>query len=277
MFRTSIVLGMALLLSSMACASDADHDSRALSAAEQKNFFPLVCKKQIPHGKDDNCAGVIGYPDGAPVEDKTSLSLDAVVYGSFTQANADQAYVTYSVSFEPHANDFGGGILFERAAGKWKLVRWYPGGQMDHCLALPVADVQNMLCLTGYTGQGEVDSSVWQRRVPRNGDSGPFWKASIGVLKAQDGRESGNSNYQCTLKRAKDEAVLLSIGDLKRSKAPGFFAESSVIYASARDVGASCRKQQFADVEETKGVVRYKLVGGRVVTVTSAKFAAADY
>ncbi len=279
-FRIPFILGVALLLSCTACASDADRDSRRLNATEHNTFFPLVCQKPILHDKENNCAGVIGYPDGSPGGSTFSISLDAVSYGSFTRANADQAYVTYAADFEPHVNNFGGGILFERTAGKWKLVGWYPGGQMDHCLALPVTDVQNMLCLSDWSGQGETDSSVWLRHVPPT-NSSPFWKASIGILKAQDAREAGVAepvgNYQCTLPRTKGEAILLSIGNLKRSKAAGFFAESTVTYASVGDTNAVCRKDKFAEVKETKGIVRYKLQSGKAVAVTPVKFAAADY
>jgi len=278
-FRVSLVLATTLLLSCLAHASDSDRDSRPLRAEEQKAFFPLICQKR--YLRENNCAGVIGYPDVSPGPGPVSLILNAIAYGSFTQANADQAYVTYAAPFEPHVDNFGGGILFARAGGKWKLVRWYPGGQMDRCLALPAADVQNMLCLSGYTGQGETDSSVWLQHVPPTNDRDAQAKALTGVLKAQDAREAGGTeplgNYQCTMKRAKGEAILLSIDDLKRSKAPGFFAQSSVSYASARDANAACRKNDFANVEETKGVVRYKLQGAKVIGVGPAKFAATDY
>jgi len=274
-----IALAAVLTLSRLAYGADSDRDSRAIRADEQKVFFSLVCTKQTLHDKNNNCAGVVGYPEGSPVDGAVSISLDAIAYGSFTQPN--QAYVTYtSVSLEAHADNFGGGILFARAAGKWKLVRWYRGGQMDHCLALPAADLQTMLCLSGYTGQGETDSSIWLRRVPKTNDA-PFWKASISVLKAQDAREAGVSeppgNYQCTIKRAKGEAILLSIDDLKRSKMPGVFAESSVTYVSAGDANEACRQGQFADVRETKGIVRYRLQGTKVVAVSPAQFAKADY
>ena len=275
--RIPIAVGMILLFSCIAYASDADHDSRRLTAAEQKTFFPLVCNKPILHDKENSCAALNSYPGDTPTFDKSSLSLDAIAYGSFTSVAADQAYVTYSADFEPHVNNFGGGILFERTTGRWKLIRWYPGGQMDRCLALPLAGTLNMLCLSGYTGQGEVDSSVWLQHIPQSNERNVQLKAMAAILKAQDDRESGNSNYQCAMKRAKNEAILLSIDNLKRSKTPGFFAESSVTYVTVRDEKVACIKGEFADVKETRAVVRYELHGGKIFPVTPIKFAPTDY
>jgi hypothetical protein len=148
---------------------------------------------------------------------------------------------------------------------------------MGDCLALPGSGAQKMLCLSGYEGMGEVDSSVWLDSVPDSDADGAFAKASVGVLKAQDDRQADDPNYSCTLRKGNGEAVLLSIDDLKHSTAPGFFAESKVTYAAAADANAACTKKQFGKVRETAGVVRYRLDGGKVIAVPPVKFAATDY
>ncbi|MDE2183310.1 MAG: hypothetical protein KGJ78_09840 [Alphaproteobacteria bacterium] len=252
-------------LITLAHGADADHDSRHLTAGEQRTFFPLVCQTPIRHQKDSTCAAVSGYPGAVP-DASFNLSLTAVLYGAVTRQGTDEAYVTYAADFEPHANNFGGGILFARKAGTWRLVRWYPGGEMDRCLALPGQGPLRFLCLDDYMGQGEADSSVWLRSVPV--------ETPTGILKAQDDREASDPDYQCA---AAGKSVLLAIDGLKRSKAPGVFAESAVRYAKAQDAAAACRKHNFAHVRETAGVVRYELRRGRVVAVTPEKFAAADY
>src|ERR1700743_1457343 len=132
-------------------ARAADGDSRPLTGAEQRIFFPLVCGKPVRHDKDNTCARVLGYPGTAPGDDPVNLSLDAIAYGAFTAAGTAQPYVSYPASFEPHADNFGGGILFARAGAGWRLKRWSPGGQMQTCLALPGAP-QRMLCLSGWAG-----------------------------------------------------------------------------------------------------------------------------
>ncbi|HWA30727.1 MAG TPA: hypothetical protein VG867_06505 [Rhizomicrobium sp.] len=253
-------------------AADTDHDSRVLRAAEQTVFFPLVCKKRI-HRKDNNCAGVIGLP-GYAGDGATSLTLDAVAYGAFTRPGADQAYVTYDASFEPHADNFGGGILFERRGGQWHLVHWYPGGQMETCVALPPEATQRMLCLSGYTGMGETDSSVWIDRVVP-GDK----LSSAAVLKAQDDREVGDGadTAECSRRNSPKDAVLLSIDDLKRSNAPGVLAVAKITYVTARDANAACRAGRFENAKETNGVVRFHFAHGKAVAQTPANFARTDY
>ncbi len=103
---------------------------------------------------------------------------------------------------------------------------------------------------------------------------------------AQDDRDTGDprrdnpnsgSNYQCGLKREKNEAILLTIHDLKRSQAPGFFAEASVTYATALDANEACGKGRFAQVKETKGVVRFILKDGTIEAVSQEKFVKPDY
>src|ERR1700761_2088742 len=120
----NILLGIAVLsvLCGAARAADADHDSRKLTLGEQRAFFPLVCAHAVAHSKTANCDRVRGYPDTSPIPDGPfSITLDAIATGAFTRAGADEAYVTYGASFEPHANNFGGGILFARARGGWRL------------------------------------------------------------------------------------------------------------------------------------------------------------
>ncbi len=271
-----------LALAAIAAAASAHGatDPRKLSDAEQKMFFPLACPKPLAAAAGENCAALSGRND-VPKGSAVNLSLDAISYGAFTRADADQAYVTYDGDFEPHANNNGGGILFARAGGQWRLVRWYPGGQMDQCVALPApkgnAAGARMLCLAGYAGMGEVDSSVWLDSVPDSDAEGAFAKASIGVLKAQDARQADNPNYSCTLRKGKDEAVLLSIDDLKRSAAPGVFAESKIAYAAAPDANAACAKGTFASVRETAGTVRYRLEGNKVMAMPTVKFSVTDY
>ena len=264
------------LIATIATASGIENDTHSLTTDEKNTFIPLVCEKPGKQSKTIHCAKVIGFPsDSGENVENVNISFDAVAYGSLTRQEADEAYVTYSSpSLEPHSNNFGGGILFERINDRWKLIKWFRGGQMNKCLAFLVDDRQNMLCLDGYAGQGEVDSSIWVEKVPATGES-PERKLILG---AQDGRETGDQgNYQCGLKRAKDEGILLTIHDLKRSQVPGFFAEAFVTYATVPDVNSACRKGRFAQVRETRGVVRFILKDGTIEAVSPAKFAKTDY
>jgi len=263
-------------MTAVTAAARAATDPRPLTPAEQRSFLPLVCAHPLLGKTQNNCRGVLGTD--APVNGAATLSLDAIAYGGFSRAGADEAYITYAADFEPHASNFGGGLLFARDRGRWHRVRWYSGGQMDHCLALPGVGAARMLCLAGWSGQGEVDSSVWIDRVPPDNADNAFAKAATAVLKAQDDREAGfeqpAGNYQCGLRHA-GEGVLLSIDELTR--APGVFAISHITYAAPRDADAACRGKSFADVRESKGTVRYVLKGGTVIAQPPVPFAKTDY
>ena len=257
----------------------AAHDSRPLTASEKRTFFPLACAKPFAADKERNCALLRNYPRDQQAVGPISLNLSAIAYGSFTRTGADQAYVTYSGDFEPHNAGYGGGILFERTNGHWGLIRWFSGEQMDHCVALPPEMQQRMLCLSGWGGGGEDDSSIWLMRVPMSA-TGEVRQLPA-LLEAQDARDSGDGddagNYQCKSDRRPNEAILLSVTNLRRSYEPGVLAEAQIVYAKPRDATAACSQHHFAKVRLTKSIVRFKLEGSRIVALTPETFAKPDY
>jgi hypothetical protein len=204
-----------------------------------------------------------------------SLSLDAIAYGGFTRGGADEAYVTYSSDAEPHANNFGGGILFRRARGAWHVVRWHPGQKMDDCVALPGVGPQRMLCLVGYAGMGEADSMVEIQHVDRSVHKVPSRDDSI--LKAQDGSGTDNRAYYYEPAWHAHKALLLSIDDLKRSNEPGILAVSKAIWLTPREVARICRTKKFDVAHETSGTIRYVMRNGRVTAIAPENFAPPDY
>lgn len=255
----------------------AEHDPHKLSAQELHLFLSAVCRGAVAAKHDFACAALVGYPaDGAAFDTSSNkasgeISLDAVAYGHFTAPNAQEAYVTYS-GLEPHAYGFGGGILLRGADNGWKVVRWLPGGQMDHCVSLPDPGPQRMLCLSGYTGMGETDSSVWLVDV---GPDGKLRRTN--VLKAQDGREGGNADYYCKPAISSRRPMLLSIDDLKRSREDGVLAISNTSYATANDVRDACAQNDFTNMGEHNGTIRYRFVQGAIKIDPPPKFAAVDY
>jgi hypothetical protein len=248
-------------------AASAATDTRNLSAGERAVFERLLCDRPTMQGTDLTCAALRGYPGDPGATAGATLSLDSISYGSFSKAGAEEAYLSYGSSIEPHANNFGGGVLLTRAGSGWRLVDWYPGGQMDDCLALPGEGRTKMLCLAGYTGQGEEDSSVWVRELPFDHD--------VAVLKAQDQRGIGNDVAPEVCNGA--AAVLLSIDALKRATDPAAFAVASITYATAQDTAEACKRGKFSDVRENKGEVKIVLEQGGAKAITPLTFAPTDY
>jgi hypothetical protein len=270
-----------LLLSTAAVAAPVPgsaNDPHKLSASEMHLFLSAICRGGVPTKHAFHCKALNFYPtDGAAFNAKSGsgageISLDAIAYGHFTAPNAQEAYVTYS-GLEPHSDGFGGGILLRGADSGWKVVRWFPGGQMDQCVALPDPGPQRMLCLSGYTGQGEADSSVWL--IDLTGSGGTLKR--VNVLKAQDGRQGSNDDYYCKPAVSSHRPMLLSIDDLKRGREDGVLAVSNISYAATADVGEACAQHHFADMGEHNGTVRYRYVQGNIKIDPPPKFAAVDY
>ncbi len=280
MFRELLVCGVAacgVMLPALG-RDNAPQDPRPLTSSEDRTFFRVTCARPLPKDKDENCALLRSYPREGQAKIPVRLEFEAIAYGSFTRLDADQAYVTYSGDFEPHLAGYGGGILFERSNGSWRLVHWFSGAQMDRCVALPLERQQRMLCLAVWNGQGETDSSLWIMQVPTS-PSGEVRQAP--VLKAQDDTEAGDGddmgNYQCSLARRHSEGILLSVDRPRRSGNSEILAEADIVYAKARDADAACQRKSFANVRQTKGIVRFKLEGSHIVVLAPEKFAKTDY
>jgi hypothetical protein len=281
--KLSLLLAASLFAATAAMAvplPGAQHDPHKLSAQELHLFLAAVCRNPVATKQGFKCAALIRYPaDGAAFDARGGsapgeLSLDTVAYGRFTAPNAQEAYITYS-GLESHSDGFGGGILLRGSDGGWKPVRWIAGGQMDHCVAFPDPGPQRMLCLSGYTGMGETDSSVW---VLDFGADGKLRRSD--VLKAQDGREaaaSGNGDYYCKAAVSSHRSMLLSIDDLTRAHEDGVLAVSKISYASAGDVGSACAHGQFSDLDARNGVVRYRFAQGAIKIDPPPTFAPVDY
>ena len=261
-------------------------DAPRPTAREIATFLPLICDHPRPAATSGTqCAHLIGFPPlvgaGAAIAPPAPApQLAGIFYGSFTRAGADQAYVTYySDAVEGHVTNFGGGILFERAHGAWRLVRWYRGGQMDRGVPIPATKPLQLLCLSGYTAQGESDQTVRVQFVPPAGDA---LAAEPSLLEAHDTRAAtfGDKNG-CYDDVPKGQAALLGIGfsptghERTRSittSAPPYFAQTQVEYETSADIAARCNGAHSRRVRVTRGTVRFALRSGRVVVIAPVTF-----
>jgi hypothetical protein len=229
-------------------------DSRPLSPAERATFLGLVCRSHYTAQGVTHCVDRIGYPFTSRPND--DLSLIAILYGPLTRAGAREAYVTYLSDWEPHATNYGGGILFEAAAGGWKLVRWYPGGQMDSCLVLPRAGRERFLCWSEYGGMGVHFESVFLRHAPPS-------PADERIFGAADSR-ADSSNPLCAhdVPRSAGENVM-SLSPLRRSST-GAFAEATATYATPDDLQAACVRNDLNHLRTQNRLVRFVISGAAV-------------
>lgn len=242
---------------------------RALSDAEQAAFLPLVCAGASGPGGGfaHQCASLPGYPaqDYGGAGLGLGITLQNVVYGHLTSADADEAYVTYTGSFEPHVTNFGGGILFTGGPGAWKLQGWYPGGQAAHCVSLNPTGRAKFVCLYGYEGQGEADSLLAVETLP------PPTGEKPAILEARDLRGTMNPNANCA-HLPPGEAVLLSIDSLGPAQDG---AEAGISYVSAGDAKAACAANSFANAPVKKAVLALRWKDGGMKISSGLNFAPA--
>lgn len=247
-------------------------DPRGLTGDEQAAFLPLVCggAGAGSDGYAHDCQSLPGYPsqDYGGAGMGLGITLTDVIYGHLTSADADEAYVSYQGSFEPHVTNFGGGILFHKDGNGWALSRWYPGGAMEHCLSLDPQGRGRFLCLYGYTGQGETDTSLFLVTVPSGG------QLSLSpVLKASDLRQTMDPNANCGLLRKPDQAVLLGIDSLVRG---GSLATAQVEYVPADTAETACKAKAFTDVSTRKASLALSWDGSAVGISPDLHFAPAE-
>lgn len=240
---------------------------RPLSNAQQAAFLPLVCAKATgPSGiYAHQCASLPGYPStdygGAGLG--LGISLQNVIFGHLSNADADEAYVTYAGNFEPHADNYGGGILFTKDAGTWKLKAWYPGGQANSCVLLTPKGRAHFICVNEWEGQGEVDTSLTLTTLPpRQGDR-------PALLKAKDLRDTMNPNANCQ-GVLPGQNILLSIKALEPS-ADG--AKATIAYVSAATAQSACAASQFANAKPIIGTLDLHWHDGHIAITPKLDFA----
>jgi len=224
----------------------ANKDARALTDAEQAVFLPLVCGgvSAGSEGYAHNCTSLPGYPssDYGGAGTGLGITLTSVILGHLSNATADEAYVSYQGSFESHADNFGGGILFSADGnGGWKREKWVQGGVADGCLSLNPQGRAKMLCLGGSTGQGETDTVLMALRIP--GTEGER------LLTASDLRQTMDANANCGLRKSDSQDVLLSIDNIARL-GTGFAAQ--IDYVAAADAKTACNAKNFANAKVSK-------------------------
>lgn len=251
-------------------APPVNQNPHPLTDAEQTAFLPLVCAEATGAGGGfaHQCNALPGYPSqdygGAGLG--LGITLQSVIYGHFTSADEADAYVTYAGSFEPHVNNFGGGLLFTGGPGAWKLKAWHPGGQAGNCVSLNPTGTAKFVCLYEYDAQGEEDSLLSVTSLP------PPSGQKSAILSASDLRGTVNSNGNCNNLPSGD-AVLISIDHL--SPAPGG-ATAGISYVSASDAKSACAAKNFANAPVKTATLKLKWNGSKLSISPDMSFAPAS-
>jgi hypothetical protein len=159
-------MGIAMLLLAIlavtACIAQTIPDSPMKGDVEAA--LGAICKpNDIKRSKAGDLTGCRVCPEGSA----DSLSaytggweLNVATPGHFTSEDSDELLIGIA-GCEPHANNFGGSILFARKDGKVRLVKYEPGLITNRCHKFSHADGRGYLvCQEGWTGQGETFDNV---------------------------------------------------------------------------------------------------------------------
>ncbi|MDD3371216.1 MAG: hypothetical protein PHE27_05255 [Alphaproteobacteria bacterium] len=302
MKKILFALCLFLALCEPCVATESRHDTRPLTEKEIETFMPLICVDPIASEPDGDygtleidCEDIIGNPEVDQAREQSGEPQDAtliplsIFYGDLTGQNADEAYITVDASFETAGREYGDGILFRRESGKWKLVSWYPRGQMHDCVALPGGERQSMLCADNFGHNGKVFSTVSILRVPLTVfvlNKGPMGAENVKtILDLTDDRmwassvesEGGVTSAICETYKSGGlfgpvkRSLLFSVQKIKRSSREGVFAEADIVYATPEDIARECAKpteeRDLRQIEESIGTAEFAIKDGEVVFI----------
>lgn len=244
-----------LLFTAGARAAGVGHDPRPLTPAEIATFVPLVCAGPRLERADQRsprdgklgpapvyrCATVLGRTDRKGLGDLGGFSLTSILYGTFDDTGRRQAYLSYS-GLEPHTALFGGGILFNKVPGGWRLGHWAPGGAITGCLALTAAPDWQLLCLTGDSHMDVSTESLGVLSLRESvlaGDAAP-----------RPGHLSGSFRFSHDVDAFRSRPddcdhlppgnPLYSVDALTRSTQPGIFADVAVSWVPSLQTYDPC-------------------------------------
>ncbi len=255
-------------------------DPRQLTQGDIFTFAPLACSGDIVQGQggyQTQCQSLSGYPGGG-ASGPYNLTLTSIIVGHLTDGGSIQAFISYKGDFEDHANNFGGGILFQYGAEGWSLVEWFPSVIMDNCVQLNPVGQARLLCQQGYEGMGEIDSSLWLMTIPSSYDPANVYSANnVPVLRAQDDRQGGDPNYNCAMVKDQNQKLLFKIEAPTPPDRAGFIAMSQISYVDSAVAASFCKKKDLVDAPVTQENIWFSWDGTKLTMTPSYSFAKTDY
>jgi hypothetical protein len=191
--------------------------------------------RQICDGSEirgNECARAKEYPGGNACS--VTLSDDRWV-GRFISSQTI-LLVGYQSDCEPHANNFGGSIVFEQAGQSYVFDSYQPGLVLTECTSLPRSPLQDRLvCLTGHMGQGFLESTISEVVFTRNFSRSIDTSIDVLVTATDSSGAYGVNKVAC-----KEARVLFGFSGLAAGPVSGAVLVT-VEYADRRAIAQACR------------------------------------
>src|SRR5882724_1009192 len=119
-----------------------------------ERLLATFCSPADIHGS--TCLDAKAYRYGK----KCPVKLESNRYsGKFLSSTSSLLIVNYTSDCEPHSTNFGGSVLFEKAANGYVFRGYQPGFGVSDCISIPRNTKQDwLICQTGFMGQGHAET-----------------------------------------------------------------------------------------------------------------------
>ncbi|BAM91336.1 exported hypothetical protein [Bradyrhizobium oligotrophicum S58] len=228
MTKCLLVLVSLLLCSALPGPADA-----ASTATTDRALLSLFCAPKAIAGS--TCKDARSYP---AEQGRCDVTLQpGRQQGRFLAAGNPLLLVSYGSGCEPHVTNFGGVAVFEKAGRAYKFLGFQPGVDVSECVIGARVGAQDVLvCLTGWMGQGVIESSV-ARIVFDSGSDGSFNLSYDVLLQAED----TTSAYLTNFVRCSEQLKYFDLSKLAVGPSPGTVV-AGVSYADRETIETACGK-----------------------------------
>ena len=206
---------------------------------DSRSLLPLICEEH--NIVENHCKQAKNYPGGKAC----AVELQPTRFeGRFLSANSSTIVVEYLSDCEPHAQNWGGSLAFEKHDRVLTFIGYLPGFVVTGCTPITKgAGRENLICTTAFMGQGHLETTVGEVEFTQN---------TKGVLKVSYDRLSdivtdstnawGANRVDCNA-----DLQLFNLDSPKSGPEP----DTAIVEASYADA-ATIRKACAPDAEQQK-------------------------
>lgn len=198
-------------------ARENSKDSITPSRKDAIAFMKSVCGKgNFNSNNPESCNRCPSFTGGSG-----SGTLTSVVYGSFTKAGVNEAFVDLE-GCEPHAGNWGGSVLLRRTNNGWSFLRYEQGLRSDRCLKFKTrVGRSSLVCEGSYTQGGFVNTwldaleigstkNTTTRLLKVTSNIGscrpPYYEMQVADFKLQDTNKDGKNDLVIKVNEAREKA-----------------------------------------------------------------------
>jgi hypothetical protein len=215
-----------------AFAASASSATQGVSEADMRAILAAVCQP----GKigKQSCDKLRGYPDG---RDDCGIELTGDG-GEGRLLAGDTVYLVADYSnCEPHANSWGGSVLFERKGGGLDFRGYFPGVRLSGCVAMTAGARDRLVCTSGSMFQGYESDMVHEVVLAKDGAGKPELSTQELVSAGRSEDAVGVNAVECG-----KPIYFLSISGVIAGPSPETIAFTAE-YADAAMIKAACEKR----------------------------------